>query len=356
MSCIIVTGSAGLVGSEAVRWFCEKGYHVVGIDNDMRGRIFGKAGSISWNRIRLKEEYPNYTHIDIDITQVEAVDAVFQKYNEDVVLVIHAAGQPSHDWAATDPFLDFSINAHGTLILLENTRKYCPNAVFIFTSTNKVYGDLPNSLPLVELETRWEVEQEHRYARDGIDETMSIDQSVHSLFGVSKTSADLMVQEYGKYFNMKTGCFRCSCLTGPAHSGVEVHGFLSYLVKCTFEGKNYNIFGYQGKQVRDNLHSYDLIAAFYQYFLQPRCGEVYNMGGGRSSNCSVLEAIRISETITGKTLSKKYVDHPRKGDHIWWISDVTKFRTHFPGWKCKYDIDSMIEEVYTECCVRDGRM
>jgi len=255
MSCIIVTGSAGLVGSEAVRWFCEKGYHVVGIDNDMRGRIFGKAGSTSWNRIRLQEEYPNYTHYDSDITQVEAIDAIFQKYNEDIVLIIHAAAQPSHDWAAKDPFLDFSINAYGTLILLENTRKHCPNAVFIFTSTNKVYGDLPNYLPLVELETRWEVEEHHRYASDGIDETMSIDQSVHSLFGASKTSADLMVQEYGKYFNMKTGCFRCSCLTGPVHSGVEVHGFLSYLVKCAFEGKNYNIYGYQGKQVRDNLHS-----------------------------------------------------------------------------------------------------
>ncbi|HJL88584.1 MAG TPA: NAD-dependent epimerase/dehydratase family protein, partial [SAR324 cluster bacterium] len=250
----------------------------------------------------------------------------------------------SHDWAAQDPFKDFTVNANGTLVLLEMTRKYAPEAVFIFTSTNKVYGDLPNSLPLVEKETRWELE-EHPYAKFGIDEQMSIDQSKHSLFGASKVAADLLVQEYGRYFGMKTGIFRGGCLTGPAHSGTQLHGFLAYLAKCAVSGASYTIFGYKGKQVRDNIHSHDLVSMFWEYFLKPRIGEVYNAGGSRYSNCSMLEAIRICEELSGREMNRSYEETNRIGDHIWWISDVRKFQSHFPDWNYRYSIREILNEI-----------
>ena len=345
MKTAIITGSAGLIGSEGVRFFSEKGFQVVGIDNDMRKVFFGEDASTEWNRDKLKEEIRGYIHHDIDIRDKPQIERLFSEYNKDIELVIHAAAQPSHDWAARDPFTDFTVNANGTLNLLEMTRKYCPDAVFIFTSTNKVYGDLPNRLPLIELETRWEIKKDHKYF-DGIDETMSIDQSKHSLFGVSKVAADVLVQEYGSYFGMKTGVYRGGCLTGPGHSGAMLHGFLSYLMKCCMEGDPYTIFGYKGKQVRDNIHSYDFVNALYHFYLDPREGEVYNIGGGRSSNCSVLEAIKLCEEITEKRLKWTYVEENRIGDHIWYISGLEKMRSHFPDWKQKYNLEKMLEEMY----------
>ena len=345
MKTAIITGSAGLIGSEGVRFFSEKGFQVVGIDNDMRKVFFGEDASTEWNRDKLKEEIRGYIHHDIDIRDKPQIERLFSEYNKDIELVIHAAAQPSHDWAARDPFTDFTVNANGTLILLEMTRKYCPDAVFIFTSTNKVYGDLPNRLPLIELGTRWEIKKDHKYF-DGIDETMSIDQSKHSLFGASKVAADVLVQEYSSYFGMKTGIYRGGCLTGPSHSGAMLHGFLSYLMKCCMHGESYTIFGYKGKQVRDNIHSYDLVNALYHFYLDPREGEVYNIGGGRSSNCSVLEAIKLCEEITEKRLKWTYVEENRIGDHIWYISGLEKMKSHFPDWKQKYNLENLLEEMY----------
>ena len=345
MKTAIITGSAGLIGSEGVRFFAEKGFLVVGIDNDMRKVFFGEDASTAWNLEKLKEEIRGYAHHDIDIRDKLQIERIFSEYNKDIELVIHAAAQPSHDWAARDPFTDFTVNADGTLILLEMTRQYCPDAVFIFTSTNKVYGDLPNCLPLVELETRWEIENDHKFF-DGIDESMSIDQSKHSLFGASKVAADVLVQEYGSYFGMKTGTYRGGCLTGPSHSGAMLHGFLSYLMKCCMHGESYTIFGYKGKQVRDNIHSYDLVNALYHFYLDPREGEVYNIGGGRSSNCSVLEAIKLCEEITEKRLKWTYVEENRIGDHIWYISGLEKMKSHFPDWKQKYNLENLLEEMY----------
>jgi CDP-paratose 2-epimerase len=345
MKTAIITGSAGLIGSESVRFFADKGFQIVGIDNDMRKVFFGEDASTSWNRDRLKEEIHEYVHFDMDIRDEQKIEQLFSKYNGDIELVIHTAAQPSHDWAARDPFTDFTVNANGTLNLLEMTRQYCPDAVFIFTSTNKVYGDLPNILPLIEHETRWEIEKGHKYF-DGIDETMSIDQSKHSLFGASKLAADILVQEYGRYFDMKTGIYRGGCLTGPSHSGTMLHGFLSYLMKCCIAGEPYTIYGYKGKQVRDNIHSYDLVNALYHFYLDPRKGEVYNIGGGRFSNCSVLEAIRLCEEITGKKLRLAYVEENRIGDHIWYISSLEKMRSHFPDWKQKYNLEKLLEETY----------
>jgi len=345
MKTAIITGSAGLIGSEGVRFFAEKGFLIVGIDNDMRKVFFGDDASITWNRDKLNEEIRGYVHHDMDIRDKPQIERLFSEYNKDIELVIHAAAQPSHDWAARDPFTDFTVNANGTLILLEMTRKYCPDAVFIFTSTNKVYGDLPNRLPLIELETRWEIKKDHKYF-GGIDETMSIDQSKHSLFGASKVAADVLVQEYGSYFGMKTGIYRGGCLTGPSHSGAMLHGFLSYLMKCCMHGESYTIFGYKGKQVRDNIHSYDLVNALYHFYLDPREGEVYNIGGGRSSNCSVLEAIKLCEEITEKRLKWTYVEENRIGDHIWYISSLEKMRSHFPDWKQKYNLEKLLEEMY----------
>ena len=344
MKTAIITGSAGLIGSESVRFFADKGFQIVGIDNDMRKVFFGEDASTSWNSDRLKEEIHEYVHFDMDIRDEQKIERLFSKYNKDIELIIHTAAQPSHDWAARDPFTDFTVNANGTLILLEMTRKYCPDAIFIFTSTNKVYGDLPNRLPLIELETRWEIDNGHKYY-DGIDEAMSIDHSKHSLFGASKVAADIMVQEYGKYFGMKTVAFRGGCLTGPAHSGAELHGFLAYVAKCSVQNKKYTIFGYKGKQVRDNIHSNDLIRAFWYFFQKPRVGEVYNIGGSRHSNCSILEAVQMIQELTGNEFKYEVSDLSREGDHLWWISDIRKFKGHYPEWSLKYGIQDIIKEI-----------
>jgi CDP-paratose 2-epimerase len=343
---LLVTGSAGLIGSETVRFFAQKGLTIVGIDNDMRAHFFGQEASTRWNRLQLEEQVPNYQHVEADIRDPEAMGRLFSRYGGAITGVIHTAAQPSHDWAARDPMLDFTVNANGTLVLLEMTRQHCPEAVFIFTSTNKVYGDTPNSLPLVELETRWEL-QNHPYAAHGIDEQMSIDQSKHSLFGASKVAADVMVQEYGRYFGLKTGVFRGGCLTGPAHSGTELHGFLAYLAKCAVTGKPYTVFGYKGRQVRDNIHSHDLVQMFWHFFQAPRAGEVYNAGGSRHSNCSMQEATGLCEELTGREMSISYAQENRIGDHIWWISDVRKFRSHYPDWQYCYDIRGILEEIVT---------
>ena len=344
MKIVVVTGSAGLVGSEAARFFCERDFCVIGIDNDMRKIFFGEEASVSWNQKILEEEYPKYKHYDIDIRDQMAIENIYKEYNKDISLIIHCAAQPSHDWAAKEPFTDFTINANGTLNLLENTRNYCPDAVFIFCSTNKVYGDTPNSLPLVELKTRWEIDSGHKYY-DGIDEAMSIDHSKHSLFGASKVAADIMVQEYGKYFGMKTVVFRGGCLTGPAHSGAELHGFLAYVAKCSVQNKKYTIFGYKGKQVRDNIHSNDLIRAFWYFFQKPRVGEVYNIGGGRHSNCSILEAVQMIQGLTGNEFKYEVSDLSREGDHLWWISDIRKFKGHYPEWSLKHGTQDIIKEI-----------
>ena len=345
MAVAIVTGSAGLIGSETVKFFCDKGFDVVGIDNNFRKAFFGDDASTEWNRQRLEASHKNYTHFDADIREHDAIAKIYGRYGKDVKAVIHCAAQPSHDWAASDPYMDFTVNANGTLVMLENYRQNCPEAVFIFTSTNKVYGDTPNYLPLVEQETRWEIDPSHIY-NDGIDETMSIDQTKHSLFGASKVAADVLVQEYGRYFGLNTGVFRGGCLTGPSHSGTRLHGFLSYLMRCCISGKKYFIYGYKGKQVRDNIHSHDLVNSLWHYFEKPRVGEVYNMGGGRYSNCSMLEAIRMCEEISGKKLNYEYQDDNRIGDHIWWISGLKKFEEHYPDWKMTYNVPTILKEIY----------
>jgi CDP-paratose 2-epimerase len=350
MEILIVTGSAGLIGSEAVEFMANKFDLIIGIDNNMRETFFGADASTIWNRKRLEQTINNYIHYDIDIRNSNDVELIYQKYGADIKLIIHSAAQPSHDWAAKQPFVDFSVNANGTLVLLEMTKKYCKNATFLYTSTNKVYGDTPNSLPLIELETRWEIDKTHQYYEHGIDEYMSIDQSKHSLFGVSKLSADILVQEYGRYFDMKTGVFRGGCLTGPKHSGTELHGFLSYLMKCAISGKQYNIFGYKGKQVRDNIHSYDLVNMLWHFYQSPKSGEVYNVGGSRFSNCSLIEAILICEEIVGKKMNYSYQESNRIGDHIWWISNVNKFKSHYPDWSYKYNIKDILIQIYQTLC------
>jgi CDP-paratose 2-epimerase len=346
MSVVVVTGSAGLIGSESVRFFAERDHEVVGIDNDFRARFFGPDASTRWNRLALESRFPKaYTHVDADVRDTTAIDALFGRYGKRIALVIHAAAQPSHDWAASDPQTDFTVNANGTLCVLEAARRHAPQAVFIFTSTNKVYGDAPNELPLLESETRWELEPSHP-AWNGIDETLRIDQSKHSLFGASKIAADVLVQEYGRYFSMPTTVFRGGCLTGPNHSGTRLHGFLAYLMKCTAAGQPYTVFGYKGKQVRDNIHSYDLVTAFDHVFRSPRCGEVYNVGGTRYSNCSMLEAIALCEEIAGRKLDWTYSETNRVGDHIWYISDMTKFKTHYPGWNQQHDLRALLREIH----------
>jgi len=312
----------------------------------MREYFFGIKASTEWKRRELEEKYDKYTHFIVDIRDLDSIKRIFKRYNSDVTLVIHTAAQPSHDWAARKPFVDFSVNATGTSVLLESIRKFCPEAVFIFTSTNKVYGDLPNFLPLKELEKRWEIDRKHKFY-EGIDESMSIDQSKHSLFGASKVAADILVQEYGRYFGMKTVCFRGGCLTGPSHSGTEMHGFLSYLMKCAITGGTYTMYGYKGKQVRDNIHSSDLINAFYHFYKKPGRGEVYNIGGSRFSNCSVIEAIEICEEITGNKMNVEYIDNNRIGDHMWWISDISKFKIHYPEWNVTYNTKTILEEIYS---------
>jgi CDP-paratose 2-epimerase len=346
MSVILVTGSAGLIGSESVRYFCEIGFTVVGIDNNMREFFFGKEASTEWNRLRLLKDYGDqYIHHSVDIRDSQAISQIFLTYGTDIDLIIHTAAQPSHDWAARDPQTDFTVNANGTLILLENARQTCPEAVFIFCSTNKVYGDNPNSLPIVEGELRWEIDDSHPF-HEGIDETMSIDFCKHSLFGASKVAADVLVQEYGRYFGMKTAVFRGGCLTGPGHSGTELHGFLSYLMKCAMTRSQYKIYGYKGKQVRDNIHSNDLVNAFYHFYQAPRIAEVYNIGGGRFSNCSVLEAIQLCESITEQKISWSYVESHRIGDHVWWISDIRKFKSHYPKWGLTYNVRDILTGIF----------
>jgi CDP-paratose 2-epimerase len=345
MSVVIVTGSSGLIGSETVRFFHDKGHDIVGIDNDLRQYFFGKDASTHWNTLKLKKELKRFTHEAIDIRDQEGIFDLFKKLGKAITAVVHTAAQPSHDWAAREPFTDFTVNANGTLTLLEATRQFCPEATFIFTSTNKVYGDTPNRLPLVEQPTRWEINHNHEYFKHGIDETMSIDASKHSLFGASKVAADVLVQEYGRYFGMKTGVFRGGCLTGPAHSGAELHGFLAYLVKCNLQEIPYRIFGYKGKQVRDNIHSYDLVNAFWHFSQNPKSGSVYNMGGSRHSNCSVLEAIHSLQEMTGKEMKYEVLDQARSGDHIWWISDVRRFQKDFPHWAFRYDLKSILSEI-----------
>jgi CDP-paratose 2-epimerase len=354
MSVVIVTGSAGLIGAEACRFFHAKGLDVVGVDNDMRRYFFGDGASTSWARAELERSLPRYSHVELDIRDSQGVDALFARYGTAVAAVIHTAAQPSHDWAAREPEVDFSINANGTLAMLEAVRKHCPAAPFIHCSTNKVYGDTPNFLPLVEQDKRWELDPAHPWARNGIDETMSIDASTHSLFGVSKVAGDLLVQEYGRYFGMKTAVFRGGCLTGPGHSGAALHGFLSYLVKCAVTGDHYTVLGYKGKQVRDNIHSHDLVNAFWHVVQNPRSAAVYNMGGSRHSNCSMLEAIDICQELTGKPMNWSYSDQNRIGDHIWWISDVSRFKADYPQWDFTYDIRRILVEIHDATVERAG--
>jgi len=343
MKTILITGSGGLVGSEAVDFFINKNYRVIGIDNNSREVFFGKDGSVVDNIQSMKTNFSNYVHVELDIRDKKEIEKIFIEYNVDIEAVIHCAAQPSHDWAVNDPFMDFSINAIATIDLLELTRKYIPNSVFIYMSTNKVYGDNPNKLNLVELDTRYEnLDVEYT---DGINENFSIDNTKHSLFGCSKLSSDVYVQEYGKYFAMKTTVFRGGCLTGSKHNGAKLHGFLNYLVKCNLTKTKYNIFGYKGKQVRDNIHSKDLVSAFDFVINNPKCGEVYNIGGSRYSNCSILEAIKKIDNLTNIKTYYSYVEENRKGDHIWWISDVTKFKKDYPKWEYNYNLDKILTEI-----------
>lgn len=352
MKVCLITGSSGLIGSESVAFFASRFDKIIGIDNNMRAVFFGQDASTEWNTNRLKESIKNFEHYPTDIRNLESVDSIFSKYKNNIKLIVHTAAQPSHDWAAREPITDFTVNANGTLNLLEATRLHCPEAVFIFTSTNKVYGDTPNFLPLVEKEHRWEIEEFHPYYKEGIDENMSIDHTKHSLFGASKVAADVLVQEYGRYFGMNTGVFRGGCLTGPNHSGTQLHGFLSYLMKCAITGDKYTVFGYKGKQVRDNIHSWDLVNMFWHFYQNPKQGEVYNAGGGRFSNCSMAEAISMCQEITGRKMNFEYSETNRIGDHIWWISDMSKFRNHYPGWSWKYNIKDILSQIHTNMSAR----
>jgi CDP-paratose 2-epimerase len=343
----IITGSGGLIGSESVAHFVQAGFDVVGLENDMRARFFGEAASTAPTTERLCRRYPEFRSLDLDIRDGDGVMRVFSQYAGAIELVVHTAAQPSHDWAASDPQTDFGVNANGTLNLLEAARHHAPDAPFIFCSTNKVYGDLPNSLPLVETETRLELPEGHRY-HGGIDTTMSIDASMHSLFGVSKAAADLMVQEYGRYFDMPTVCFRGGCLTGPNHAGTQLHGFLSYLMRCTITGDRYTVFGYAGKQVRDNIHSADLVRAFAAFAREPKPAAAYNIGGGRRSNCSMSEAIELCQRIAGRELDWSLSDSPRMGDHRWWISDLGPFEADYPGWTLEYELEDIVREIHQQ--------
>lgn len=348
MGVIIVTGSGGLIGSAAVRGFAPAFERVIGIDNDMRREFFGDGASTRWNTDRLREQVPNFHPVEADIRDHAAMERIFREHGSGIELIVHAAAQPSHDKAAAIPLVDFTVNANGTLILLELTRQHCPKATFIFTSTNKVYGDNPNLLPLVEHETRWEVAADHAFYAEGIDEHMSVDHTTHSLFGASKLAADAVAQEYGRYFGMNTGIFRGGCLTGPNHSGTQLHGFLSYLMKCAIDRTPYTIFGHKGKQVRDNIHSDDLVAMFRHFHAAPRPGEVYNAGGGRFANCSMQEAIALCEAITGNRMKVDYSEQARIGDHIWYISDTSKFKRHYPQWTHTMDLSATLEGIHHE--------
>jgi CDP-paratose 2-epimerase len=348
---LLVTGSNGLIGSEVVAYFAERGNEVHGIDNNMRADFFGPAGDTRWNQARLQKTFASFRHHEADIRNRSAVDSIIAETAPAVI--IHTAAQPSHDLAASRPFDDFDTNAVGTLNLLEATRRHVPQAVFIYMSTNKVYGDAPNEIPLVEQEKRWEYADD-KYC-DGIAEDFRIDQSKHSLFGASKAAADLMVQEYGRYFGMKTCCLRGGCLTGPHHSGVELHGFLSYLVKCNLEGRLYKIFGYKGKQVRDNIHSLDVVRFMAAFIENPRSGEVYNIGGGRGNSCSIWEAFAMAEAVSGKRMQYEYTDTPRIGDHICYISNLRKMKTHFPTWDITKPLKQIITEIARQWEERNGK-
>lgn len=350
---LLVTGSSGLIGSEVVEHFCSKGWKVHGVDNNMRADFFGPNGDTRWNQHRLIEEWPNFKHCELDIRNRDEVLSLVQALEPDAI--IHTAAQPSHDLAARRPFDDFDVNAVGTMNLLEVARQFCAGSPFVHMSTNKVYGDAPNELKLAESETRWDYADPQFYS--GIREDFRIDQSKHSLFGASKVAADVMVQEYGRYFDMPTCCLRGGCLTGPSHSGVELHGFLSYLIKCNLEGKKYSIFGYKGKQVRDNIHSYDVVTFMDEFIREPRCAEVYNLGGGRENSISILEAFEMSESISGKPMVYEYVDRNREGDHICYISDLSKMRKHYPNWRITKDLKTTFDEIYgswTRRQVRSG--
>ena len=344
MSVVLITGSSGLVGSESVNYFCEKGFDVIGIDNNLRKFFFGSDGSTLWVKNLLLKKNKNFKSLNIDIRNYNKLEKLFQKYKKKISLIIHCAAQPSHDYGKNFPIIDFNVNATGTLNLLELTKKYCYDAKFIFMSTNKVYGDNPNKLKFIENNNRWELKKNDKYFK-GIEEKFPIDDCTHSFFGVSKTYADLIVQEYGKNIGLKTVCFRGGCITGPNHSGAKLHGFLSYLVKLSLKNKKYNIIGYKGKQVRDNLHSFDLVNCFWEFYKKPRKGEIYNIGGGRYSNCSILEALNIVEKIKNIKIKKKFYKLPRIGDHIWYISNLSKFKKHYPQWKQKYNTLKIIEEL-----------
>ncbi len=345
MKVCIVTGSGGLIGSESVEFFSNKFDKIIGIDNDSRKQFFGKNASVKWNIERIKKNISNYVHYNLNISNYENIKKVFSKYNKNISLIIHCAAQPSHDWAAKKPQTDFKSNTVGTFNLLELCRIYCHKSVFIFTSTNKVYGDIPNKFSYSENEFRFELKKSNKFFKKGFNENLSIDNCTHSIFGANKLGADILVQEYGKYFKMKTVCFRGGCLTGSSHSGAELHGFLNYLVKCNLNKKKYFIFGYKGKQVRDNIHSKDLVNQFWEFYKKPRYGEVYNTGGGKYSNCSVIEAIQIVQKKTNIKMNFKVLAKNRIGDHIWWISDITKFQKHYKNWKYKYNLDQIIDEI-----------
>ena len=345
---ILITGSTGLIGSSTAEFFLNKNYKVIGIDNDLRSYFFGKNASNKWKENRLKKN-PLYRHYKIDIRDEKKIQKLFKKFKHRIKAIIHTAAQPSHDWAAKEPLTDFHVNATGTLNLLENFRKYCSDASFVFTSTNKVYGDTPNFLPLIEKKKRFELKRNHEFYRDGINESMSIDYTTHSIFGASKASADLLVQEYGRYFNLKTVCFRGGCLTGENHSGAQLHGFLSFLIKSIINKKKYYIFGYKGKQVRDNIHSFDVANAFYHFIKKPQIGgKVYNLGGGRDNSCSILEAIEQIEDISGQKSFYEIRKKNRIGDHIWWITDNKSFKRDYPKWKIKINLKSSLKNMINQ--------
>ena len=342
---ILVTGSTGLIGYETCNFYLKKNNSVIGIDNDFRSYFFGPYGSNKWKEKKLKKD-GRYIHYSVDIRNKSKIFNIIRKYKKKIKAIIHTAAQPSHDWAAKEPFTDFNINANGTLNLLEALRNFCPLVPFIFTSTNKVYGDTPNFLPFEEKKLRYEIKKNHKFYKCGIDETMSIDNTTHSLFGASKTAADLLVQEYGRYFNLRTVTFRGGCLTGEDHSGAQLHGFLSYLVKCIIRKKKYSIFGYKGKQVRDNIHSFDVVKAFDEFIKKPiRGGRIYNLGGGRENSCSILEAIKLIENISNRKSNYKILKNNRVGDHIWWITDNSKFKKDYPQWKIKISLKKSLEKI-----------
>lgn len=349
MKKLLVTGSSGLIGSEVVKQFCQKGWEVYGIDNNMRADFFGELGDTRWVQKRLISEYKKFFHKDLDIRNQEGILTFVSEIQPNAI--VHAAAQPSHDLAAKRPFDDFDVNARGTLNLLEAMRQFCPESPFVYFSTNKVYGDAPNKLRLVEKETRWDYSNRAHF--NGIKETFPVDHSLHSLFGASKLAADIYVQEYGRYFNMPSCCLRGGCLTGPNHSGVELHGFLSYLIKCNVRKVKYSIYGYKGKQVRDNIHAYDVVRFIEEFIDSPRVAEVYNIGGGRANSVSIIEAFNIIKSISGKKMMSEYIDENRRGDHICYISDLSKIMNHYPKWHILKDIQTIFMEIYKSWISRD---